>query len=61
VADVLTEYGIARELIRTAGSGSSQPLVDCPTRGKLAKRIACNAPNRRVEINVETARTHDGT
>jgi OOP family OmpA-OmpF porin len=61
VANVLTEYGIARELVSTAGRGSAEPLVDCPTRGKLAKRIACNAPNRRVEINVETAGTHDGT
>lgn len=60
VADVLAEYGITRELIDTAGRGSADPVVQCPPRGRLSKRIACHAPNRRVEIRVETAGANDG-
>jgi len=51
VADVLSQYGIARGLIHTVGVGSAEPVVECPSAGRRAERIRCNAPNRRVEVN----------
>ena len=57
VGEVLSEHGIAPGLIRTVGKGSDEPVVQCPSEGDRTRRIDCNAPNRRVEIKVES----DGT
>lgn len=46
----LIDKGIPAEKIRSSGAGSSQPLVECPTRQSKQKQVACLQPNRRVEI-----------
>jgi len=56
VGAVLSDYGIAPGLIQTVGMGSAEPVVDCPAKGDRATLLACNAPNRRVEITVERTR-----
>ncbi|MDM0037069.1 OmpA family protein [Variovorax sp. J22P271] len=50
VARVLTEEGIAGERLSFEGLGSSEPVVSCPSSGSKQASVACNAPNRRVEI-----------
>ena len=50
VARVLSEEGIARERLSVEGLGSSEPVVSCPSAGGKPARVACNAPNRRVEV-----------
>lgn len=57
--DLLARYGIPARLIRTTGMGSAKPVVNCPSAGDRAERISCNAPNRRVEINVERSTQQD--
>lgn len=44
--------GMAPELIEAVGAGSERPLVQCEGRMSRSERIACLAPNRRVEIEV---------
>ena len=56
VGQILSQYGIPRGLIHTAGIGSGELVTHCPSAGDRAKRIGCNAPNRRVEISVEGTR-----
>jgi len=56
VGDVLSQQGVPSGMIRTVGMGSAEPVVRCASTGDRAKRISCNAPNRRVEINVESPR-----
>jgi OOP family OmpA-OmpF porin len=53
VSQVLALEGIPPGLTDAEGLGSSQPAVHCSPVGDMTKRIRCNAPNRRVEINVE--------
>lgn len=53
VSQVLSQAGIPAQLISAEGLGSSSLAVRCSPTGDMAKRIRCNAPNRRVEINVE--------
>jgi OOP family OmpA-OmpF porin len=50
VVRVLTEEGLASDRLSFEGVGSSEPVVSCATRGSKQARVACNAPNRRVEI-----------
>ncbi|MDM0115512.1 OmpA family protein [Variovorax sp. J22R133] len=52
IARVLKEQGIASDRIHADGVGSTMPVVNCP-KGAKAEKIACNAPNRRVEVTVE--------
>jgi len=58
VSQVLSENGIPAGVLRTEGLGSSKPVVRCPPSGDKAKRVSCNAPNRRVEIVVERTQTN---
>ncbi|MDM0106156.1 OmpA family protein [Variovorax sp. J22R24] len=50
VARVMTEEGIASDRVSVEGVGSAEPVVSCPTTGAKSARVACNAPNRRVEV-----------
>ncbi|HTH58799.1 MAG TPA: Ig-like domain-containing protein [Paraburkholderia sp.] len=56
ISQVLSEAGIAPELIFAEGLGSRSIAVRCSPNGDREKRIRCNAPNRRVEISVKGAR-----
>lgn len=56
VSHVLGQEGIPVRLIYAEGLGSTDLVVHCTPTGDLAKRIRCNAPNRRVEIHVEGIR-----
>lgn len=49
VRRVLLESGIRADLLHASGRGSSEPVVNC-TNGSRSQRIACNEPNRRVEL-----------
>lgn len=46
----LIAKGIPADKIHARGVGSTRPLVKCPARQSLARKIACLRPNRRVEI-----------
>ncbi len=46
----LAGKGIPEDKMHTKGTGSSQPVVQCPTKQSREKQIACLQPNRRVEI-----------
>ena len=52
VADLLAQGGVPKGVIRTAGMGERQPLVQCPGAAKTPTLVACLQPNRRVEIEV---------
>jgi OOP family OmpA-OmpF porin len=60
VGEMLSRYGVSTGLIHTDGAGSAEPVVHCPPTDDRAERIGCNAPNRRVEVNVEIAGSNDG-
>ncbi|MBB4865607.1 OOP family OmpA-OmpF porin [Pseudomonas nitritireducens] len=49
---VLQEQGIQANLLHASGRGSSEPVVQCGS-GSRKERIACNAPNRRVEVVIQ--------
>jgi len=50
VVRVLGEEGLASDRLSFEGVGSSEPVVSCASTGSKQARVACNAPNRRVEI-----------
>jgi OOP family OmpA-OmpF porin len=50
VRRVLVEEGLKSNMITIEGVGSTDPVVSCPIGGSKQARVACNAPNRRVEI-----------
>lgn len=52
VRRVLLEQGIQSQLVQASGRGSSEPVVQCNSGSRSAK-IACNAPNRRVELLIK--------
>jgi OOP family OmpA-OmpF porin len=52
VRKFLLEQGIHSQLVEASGRGSSEPVVQCGA-GKRAAQIACNAPNRRVELVIQ--------
>lgn len=52
VARVLAQEGIPARTIQAAGYGQTQPRVQCHDTGREAL-IACLAPNRRVDIEVQ--------
>lgn len=56
VRKILINSGLPARKIQAEGMGSSQLLVtDCKSRGVSRQdRLACNAPNRRVEILVNS-------
>ncbi|MDF3864149.1 OmpA family protein [Pseudomonas denitrificans (nom. rej.)] len=49
VRTVLLEHGIQSSLMQASGRGSAEPVVHC-SGGPRSEQIACNAPNRRVEL-----------
>lgn len=51
IAQYLVNNGIPANVITSEGVGESQPLVQCRNQGR-EQLIACLAPNRRVEVNV---------
>lgn len=50
VRNLLIEQGIAPATVTALGAGMSQPLKTCDTTLALPARIACEQPNRRVEV-----------
>lgn len=52
VRKVLLEQGIQSHLVHASGRGSAEPVVQCAS-GSRNERIACNAPNRRVELIIQ--------
>ena len=48
----LVARGVAAAAIRTEGRGSADPVASCENVASREARIACLAPNRRVEIEV---------
>lgn len=50
VRRLLLEHGVAPAKITTSGAGSSQPVEQCDPAMPQTARIACEQPNRRVEI-----------
>lgn len=49
IRKVLLEQGVRSELVHASGRGSTDPVAHCGTK-RNAANIACNAPNRRVEL-----------
>jgi OOP family OmpA-OmpF porin len=54
VRKVLLEKGIQSRLVHASGRGSSEPVVQCDNSARKS-RVACNAPNRRVELIIQNA------
>jgi len=50
IKQYLVGKGVSAEMIHASGAGSSQPVVECPSKLSKQKQIACLQPNRRVEI-----------
>ncbi len=48
----LVARGVAAAAIRTEGRGEADPIASCENVASREARIACLAPNRRVEIEV---------
>lgn len=48
----LIARGVAAEAIRSEGRGEADPVASCENVASREARIACLAPNRRVEIEV---------
>jgi OOP family OmpA-OmpF porin len=55
VRNFLLGQGIQSQMVQASGRGSSEPLVHCEA-GKRAAQVACNAPNRRVELIIQKGR-----
>jgi outer membrane protein OmpA-like peptidoglycan-associated protein len=52
VKGYLVQRGVDGSLIKTAGKGSTQPVVQCAGKKKTKKLVACLQPNRRVDVNI---------
>lgn len=52
VKTYLTAQGVKPDLIATSGLGDTQPVVKCDPKAAAADKVACNAPNRRIEVEV---------
>ena len=52
----LAGKGIPDDKIHASGTGSSQPLVQCPSDQSKAMQVECLKPNRRVEIILRGSR-----
>jgi OOP family OmpA-OmpF porin len=55
VRKFLIGQGIQSQLVEASGRGASEPVVHCDA-GKRAAQVACNAPNRRVELVIQKGR-----
>ncbi|WP_038369121.1 OmpA family protein [Brackiella oedipodis] len=51
VGQYLVKRGVPANAIQAAGRGEANPVVNCEGKGREA--IKCNAPNRRVEVQVQ--------
>ncbi|MDH0291115.1 OmpA family protein [Pseudomonas sp. GD04087] len=58
VRRVLLEQGVQSQLVHASGRGSSEPVVQCNS-GSRSEKIACNAPNRRVELVIQGTQNGD--
>jgi type VI secretion system protein ImpL len=56
VANYLKAQGVKAGKIITAGKGDTQAVVKCDAKLPKAELVACNASNRRVEIEVTVAK-----
>ena len=56
VREFLVARGVAASAITAEGRGESEPVKDCEDQARTAL-IACLAPNRRVEIQVDASAT----
>ena len=56
VANYLKAQGVKAGKIITAGKGDTQPVAKCDAKLPKAELIACNQPNRRVEVEVTVAK-----
>ncbi|WP_259755144.1 OmpA family protein [Pseudomonas sp. GCEP-101] len=56
VRRVMLDLGVNSQAVRASGRGSSEPVVTCNSGSRNA-RIACNAPNRRVELVIRGVRS----
>jgi OOP family OmpA-OmpF porin len=55
VRKFLLDQGIQSQLVEASGRGSAEPVVQC-SAGKRSEQVACNAPNRRVELIIQKGR-----
>lgn len=53
VGQLLADEGLPTERVVTEGIGSVEQVVFCPSNRSREALIACNAPNRRVEVVVQ--------
>lgn len=53
VVQALIQQGIPAGTVQAAGYGKTQPLVYCDDNTSQSELIACLAPNRRVDIDVQ--------
>ena len=53
IKSYLVAKGIKPGVIVTNGVGDSQPVVECDDGLAKAEKVACLAPNRRVELTVK--------
>jgi outer membrane protein OmpA-like peptidoglycan-associated protein len=49
----LVSRGVKRELIKVVGEGSAKPVALCDANLPRDKRIECEGPNRRVEVEIK--------
>lgn len=54
MGEYLAGRGVPANRIRTVGNGSREPVVQCPSLPQAAL-IACLAPNRRVDVEIQGA------
>jgi len=52
VRDLLVRGGLDGSVIRAAGAGLSQPVIECEGTRKTPELVSCLQPNRRVELEV---------
>jgi type VI secretion system protein ImpL len=45
-------HGIRPDSLQALGRGSLDPVVECPESMSRSERVACLAPNRRVEVDI---------
>ncbi len=48
----LTTQGVKPGVIMTSGLGDTQPVVKCDPKAASADKMSCNAPNRRIEVEI---------
>ena len=59
IKQYLVGKGIPADKLHASGVGSSQPLVECPTKPSKEEQVICLQPNRRVEITLRGMKLHE--